>query len=199
MNIINNPNTRKTGKISFAGREIILWSIDLPQCDSDDNILNVFFSLTAENYKKYLEAFAEKELVPKLKIMLENSKRSRDIRNELGIPLNASLSWNFFFFKEKYLSLKCETKMIFSNEKSAFTIKTLNLDTEKMILKKAKHFAKKAVAKKNNFYIQGSKLYTFDRNFAVCENSNSRSEDMIKKRTYKIDNIRPHNLCKARK
>ena len=40
MKIINNPETRKKGKISFAGREIILFSIDIPQCDDEDNILN---------------------------------------------------------------------------------------------------------------------------------------------------------------
>ena len=55
LKILNNPDTRKTGKISFAGREIILFSIDIPQCDVEDNILNELFRQTAENYEKYLE------------------------------------------------------------------------------------------------------------------------------------------------
>ncbi|MBE6608829.1 MAG: hypothetical protein E7633_09780 [Ruminococcaceae bacterium] len=189
MTVINNPSTKKTGKMSFSGRDIILYSIDVPQCDTDGSILNDFFKQTAENYEKYLEAFAEKEIAYKLKIMIETSKRSREIRDEIGIPIHASLVWKAFSFKEKYISLKCETRTIYSNSKSIFTVKALTLDTECMILKKAKHFSKKARKKKQNFYVQGTKIYTFDKDFAVCENEDYSPEEILKFRSYKIDNI----------
>ena len=62
MKILNSPDRRKTGKISFMGREIILFSIDIPHCDDENNILNSLFSQSAESYEKYLEGFAEKEI-----------------------------------------------------------------------------------------------------------------------------------------
>ena len=189
MKILNSPDRRKTGKISFMGREIILFSIDIPHCDGEDNILNSFFAQSAESYEKYLEAFAEKEIFPELKIMLENSKRSREIRDTLGIPIRATLVWKFYFFKEKYLSLRCETRLAYFDGRSVFTLKTLNLDSENMILKKAKYFSKKARAKKQNFYIQGSKLCTFRKNSAVCESSLINPKEIFNIRTCKIDNI----------
>ncbi len=189
MKIENNAAERKTGKISFSGREIILYLLDMPHCDTDDDSLNWLFASTSENYLKYLEEFAEKNIIPELKSMIEGSKRSREIRNELGIPINATLNWKISSFKEKYISLRCESRLSYANGKKVFTVRALNFDTENMILKKAKHFSKKAVAKKDNFYIQGSKLCTFDRNFAVCENPDGKSEDMIKIRTYKIDRM----------
>ncbi|MBQ2251856.1 MAG: hypothetical protein II329_02695 [Clostridia bacterium] len=189
MKIINNPETRKKGKISFAGREIILFSIDIPQCDDEDNILNGIFRQSAENYEKYLEKYAEKEIFPRLKIMLESGKRSREIRDALGVPINASLVWKFCFFKEKYLSLRCETRLTYFDGRCIFTLKTLNFDSENMILKKAKYFSKKARAKRQNFYIQGSKLYTFEKNYAVSENYSAKTEEIVKIHPYKIDNI----------
>ena len=189
MKILNSPDTRKTGKISFMGREIILFSIDIPHCDSEDNILNSLFAQSAENYEKYIEAFAEKEIFPELKIMLESGKRSREIRDTLGIPIRATLVWKSYFFKEKYLSLRCETRLTYFDGKSVFTLKALNFDSENMTLKRAKYFSKKAHAKKQNFYIQGSKIYTFEKISAVSENSYTNPEEIIKIRTFKIDNI----------
>jgi hypothetical protein len=189
VKIINNPETRKKGKISFAGREIILFSIDIPQCDDEDNILNGIFRQSAENYEKYLKKYAEKEIFPRLKIMLESGKRSREIRDTLGVPINASLVWKFCFFKEKYLSLRCETRLTYFDGRSVFTLKTLNFDSENMILKKAKYFSKKAHAKRQNFYIQGSKLYVFHKSAAISGNYSANSEEIIKIHPYKIDNI----------
>lgn len=189
MKILNSPDRRKRGRISFMGREIILFSIDIPHCDDKDNILNSLFAQSAESYEKYLEAFAEKEIFPELKIMLESGKRSREIRDTLGIPIEAALVWKFCLLREKYLSLRCETRLTYFDGRSIFTLKTLNLDSENMILKKANFFSKKARAKKQNFYIEGSKIYTFEKNSAICENSYTDPKEIIKIRTFKIDNI----------
>ena len=189
MKIINNSEMRKTGKISFMGREVILFSLDTPKCDVKDNILNGIFRKTAENYEKYLEKYAEKKIFPELKIMLENGKRSREIRDTLGMPISASLVWKFYFFKERYLSLRCESKLIYFDGRSVFTLKTLTFDSKNMILKKSGFFSKKAGSKKNNFYIQDSKLYSFEKNHATCDNYCEHPEKIVKIRAHKIDNV----------
>ena len=189
MKIENIASERKTGRILFSGREIIIYSLDIPKCENEDSILNELFVKTAENYLKYLEGLAEKELIPALKIMLDGSARAREIRREIGLPINASLNWKTCFFKEKYLSLRCEGRLIYANEKRIFTLRTLNLDSENTVMKKARQFSKKAPSRKKSFYIQGSKLYVYDRNFAVCDSAVASLEDMMKIRSYKIDNI----------
>lgn len=189
MNIKNIVTEKKTGKLSFLGREVILYTLDIPRCDDEKSFLNDFFALTAENYLKYLEDLLEKELAPKMKAMIENSKRSRDIRNALGIPINAALSWSYTFFKERYLSLLCESRLAYANGKKVFTIRALCIDTETMVLKKARDISKKASCGKYNFYIKGAKMYTFGRNFAVCEDDGRQYGDIMKISARKIDNI----------
>ena len=189
MNIKNIVTEKKTGRLSFSGREVILYTLDIPRCDDEKSFLNDFFALTAENYLKYLEDLLKKELAPKMKAMIENSKRSRDIRNALGIPIKAALSWSYTFFKEKYLSLLCESRLSYANGRRVFTIRTLCLDTETMVLKKARDISKKASGGKYNFYIKGSKMYTFGRNFAVCEDDGRQYGDIMKISARKIDNI----------
>ncbi len=182
----------KNGKISHLGREMILYRLEIPQI-KDESFPNSVFNDTAENYIKYLEGFAEKELVPELERLLEESKRLREIRRELGIPINAFLSWKFSVFNEKYLSARCETRLEYSNFKRFFTLKALTFDTESMTLKKASDFSKGAGRYKYSFYISSSKLYTFEKNGVFAENSDSAAS-LMGARIRKIDKIKAQNL-----
>lgn len=184
--------TRQSGKISHAGREVVLYFLEIPDI-SDENFPSSLFTDTAEGYIKYLENFAEKELFPELDRLLAEEKRSREIRRELGVPINAFLTWNFSVFGEKYLSARCETRLEYSNSKKLFTLRALTFDRETMTLKKARDFSKGARGHKYSFYISSSKLYTFDKSRVFAENFDSARSNMGL-RVCKIDKINNQNL-----
>ncbi len=192
MTIHNITAKRQSGKISHAGREVILYSLEIPQIN-DENFPNGLFADTAENYVKYLEKFTKREIIPELERLLGESKRSREIRRELGIPINAFLVWKFSIFNEKYLSARCETRLEYSNSQKLFTLKSLTFDTENMILKKASDFSKGARKHKHSFYIADSRLYTYEKNRVFAENRDA-ARSIMGLRIRKIDKIKAQNL-----
>ncbi len=184
--------TRKSGKISHLGREMIIYSLEIPEI-ADEGFPNSLFTDTAHGYLKYLEAFAEKELIPRLERLVSEQKRLREIKRELGIPTNAFLVWKFSVFNEKYLSAICETRLEYSNSKKLYTLKALTFDMETMTLKKARDFSKSSKRHKYSFYISSSKLYTFDKNSVYAENFDNAMSNMGI-RICKIDKIKCQNL-----
>ncbi len=184
--------TRKSGKISHLGREVVVYSIEIPEV-TDDKFPNSLFTDTAQGYLEYLEAFAEKELFPELDRLVSEQKRLREIRRELGIPINAFLNWRFSFLGKKYLSARCETRLEYSNSKKLFTLRALTFDTKNMTLKKARDFSKRERRYKYSFYLSGSKLYTFKKNSAFTEKRDT-ADSLMGLRICKIDNIEVQNL-----
>lgn len=184
--------TRKSGKISHAGREVIVYSIEIPEI-ADEKFPNSLFTDTAQGYVEYLEVFAQKELFPELDRLISEQKRLREIRREIGIEINAFLNWRFSLFDEKYLSARCETRLEYSNNKKLFTLRTLTFDLENMTLKKARDFSKRERRHKYSFYLSGSKLYTFEKNSAFTEKGDS-VDSLMGLRICKIDNIEAQNL-----
>ena len=184
--------TRKSGKISHAGREVIVYSIEIPEI-ADEKFPNSLFADTAQGYAEYLEALAENELFPELDRLISEQKRLREIRRELGIPINASLGWRFSFLGNKYLSARCETMLEYSNNKRLFTLRALTFDTENMTLKKARDFSKREKRRKYSFYLSGSKLCTFEKSSAFTEKNDSAGA-LMGLRICKIDNIEVQNL-----
>lgn len=190
-------NSPRRGTVSHSGRDMVIYSIDLPKI-SADGFPNDLFAETADNYIRYLKNFTEQHLVPAYEKLCEEGARSRDIKRSLKIPRSAKLIWRAYTLSERFLSLCCETKLSFSDSESTFTLKTLTFDLENMTLMKASDFSKRILRKKRNFYIKDDKLYVFEKNrvFAVSEDEAKRKMGL---RFRKIHNKRLLNLCKATK
>ncbi|MBQ8743253.1 MAG: hypothetical protein IJZ03_07780 [Clostridia bacterium] len=85
----------ESGMISRGRHLLISYTLDIPLCDEKD-FPNGFFTKCAENYLKYLENIAKTVLTPKVDSMIKGGARTREIREALSLPINASLVWEHF-------------------------------------------------------------------------------------------------------
>lgn len=173
---LGDIKTEKTsGKISHLGREVILYTLEIPSI-SDEKFPNRIFGNTAENFVKYLEKLSSREISPVIERLTDEKKRYRDIKRETGIPIKASLVWKFDLYRKKYLSARCETHLEYSNSRDIFTLRTLNFDTDTMILKRAGDFSPKARKHGYLFYLTSQGIFTFTKKRVFASNRRDADE-----------------------
>ena len=169
--------SRQNGKISHLSRDIILYSIDIPRV-AHEGFPNDLFVDVADNYMKYLKGLAERTLIPAYEKMRSEGARTRDIKKELGIPLGAFLSWRYSNIGERYLSLRCETRLVFSDTEKIFTLKPVTFDLENMTVAKVSDFATHTILRKYSFFLKGKNLYVFDKGRVLADSLDSAEQKM---------------------
>ena len=98
------------GIISAGSRELIHYRAEIPSCD-DEDFPNGFFRRCAENYAKYLESLAEDKLVPAISELVARGARSREIKKELGLPINACMKWSYSEHGKNTTVFLCELRL----------------------------------------------------------------------------------------
>jgi hypothetical protein len=125
-------STRKeSGMISKGSHTLISYALDIPLCDEKD-FPNVFFAKCAENYVKYLENIAKTVLTPKVDSMIKGGARTREIREALSLPINASLVWKRFTYTENKLAFSCVLTAIDAGGNPSTRKRSLTLEKRSM-------------------------------------------------------------------
>ncbi len=184
--------SRKSGKISHRGYDLISYQIDLPSILAE-GFPNRLFESVAEKYLKYLERLAKCRLVPEYEKMRDKKMRIREIKRSLKTPIEARLVWRATHVGERYLSLTCKTRLCDSEGGRVFTLKAITFDSENMTVARLGDLVKGRRKRGKFFFLKEKNLYVFKKGRAFADSETS-AEQKMGVRLCNMNNKRVRNL-----